>query len=72
MPGLFWPTGAPGIPGRQNEELARHEELVMTPKVFLAAAIAAAIAVGLALPVPHKSDAAAARPQVATFELGRR
>ena len=43
----------------------------MTLKAFLAAAVAAAIAVGLALPVPHKRDGAAAKPQIATFELGR-
>jgi len=43
----------------------------MTPKAFLAAAVAAAIAVGLALPVPRASEAAAAKPQIATFEIGR-
>jgi len=44
----------------------------MTPKAFLAAAVAAAIAVGLALPVPKASEAASARPQVDTFEIGPR
>lgn len=42
----------------------------MTPKAFLAAAVAAAIAVGLALPAPKASEAAAT-PQIATIELGR-
>jgi len=43
----------------------------MTPKAFLAAAAVAAIALGLALPVPHASEAAVAKPQIATLEIGR-
>jgi hypothetical protein len=40
-------------------------------KVFLAAAVAGAVAVGLALPVPHASEAAQPqKSQFSTLELG--
>ena len=40
-------------------------------KALLAAIALAAIAIGLALPVPHKSRPAQPKSQFATFELGR-
>jgi hypothetical protein len=43
----------------------------MTLKAMLAAFAAAAVAVGLLLPVPHKSEAeAATTPQIATISVG--
>jgi hypothetical protein len=42
----------------------------MALKAFLAAAAAAAIAVGLALPVRHNSQAATRESQIASFQPG--
>jgi hypothetical protein len=43
----------------------------MALKAFFAAAAAAAIVVGFALPAPHADDHAQARSQIATLELRR-
>jgi len=43
----------------------------MTLKAFLALAAAAAIGIGLLLPVPHDGAARANSPLFATVELGR-
>jgi hypothetical protein len=48
----------------------RPDTAAATLKAFLTAVAAAAIAIGLALPVPHK-DGPPAKSQFATFELGR-
>lgn len=42
----------------------------MTPKLLMAAVAALAVAVGFALPAPH-GDAASAREQIPTLEIGK-
>lgn len=39
-------------------------------KAYLALAILAAIAIGLALPIPHRNQAAPKASQFATFDIG--